>query len=167
MTRGSRRSREILPADLGMPEQKRKANKMGAKKIIEGDKTFASTAQYFRYKALEQLERSGEIFDLRHEEPKFELQEGFRDLSGRWYRPITYTLDNCYRRTDTPSVLICEDVKGMETQQGRMRISMLLHRLYVVEQRLDISIRIVDKHGNEKRPDPPKKLPKPRKKPVA
>src|SRR3990172_4717815 len=77
--------------------------------------SFASKREACRYSELKLLGRAGEISDIKLQ-PRFTLQEGFRDREGKKHRPIVYVADFRYKEKDGNRVrVVIEDVKGMKT----------------------------------------------------
>lgn len=72
-----------------------KPNKYHANKTTVDGITYDSAKEANRYQELLLLERSGQIKDLRRQ-TKYELQEGFFGISGKWVRPIVYVADADY-----------------------------------------------------------------------
>ena len=61
------------------------------------------------------MQDKGEISDL-VVQPKFILQEGYRDRDGLWVRPITYSADFMYHKDNQT---IVEDVKSPATAKDK------------------------------------------------
>jgi len=98
----------------------KRKNKFNAQPVIVNDVLFASKAESLRHPQLQLLENAGIISELELQ-PKFVLQESFRDAQGRQHRAITYTADYSYLQ-DRQRVV--EDVKGgkaTQTQQFAIR----------------------------------------------
>jgi hypothetical protein len=79
--------------------------------------TFDSKGEAARYQELRLLEQAGEIADLRVH-TRWELQPGWRDSTGKWWRPITYESDFDYMEGDE---FVVEDFKGMKTQVFKLK----------------------------------------------
>lgn len=97
-------------------------NKYNARKAQVDGITFDSIKEADRYRDLKFLEMIGEIRNLKIQ-PSFELQEGFRDKSGKYHRPITYRADFQYMLDGQITV---EDVKGHETAVFKIKKKMFL-----------------------------------------
>ncbi len=109
---------------------KRRA-KYGSKRTIVNGITFASAKEAKRYQELLLIEKAGWLKDLTLQ-PKFLLQEGFRDRDGKWIRPIYYIADFRYRNCGT-GVSPCEpwtieDAKGYKTDTYRLKKKLFLKR---------------------------------------
>lgn len=87
---------------------------------------FASQAEAGYYKKLKLLKSGKQIKDFSLQ-PKFILQDKFRDNTGTAQRAITYTADFLIEHNDGTEEVV--DVKGMVTQQYGMRKKMFL-KLY-------------------------------------
>lgn len=94
-----------------IPEQK--SSKYNAEKTKVGKKTFDSKKEAQRYLVLKELQKEGKIEHLECQKP-FLLQEGFRDNTGKYQRPITYVCDFFYHDTETDEWIV-EDVKSIVT----------------------------------------------------
>lgn len=90
-------------------------------KTVDGV-TFQSKKEASRYIELKLLAQAGEIVDLELQ-PKFVLQEGFRNGQGKKIRDITWTGDFKYFEDGEE---IVEDVKGVLTQATGIR-----HKLFM------------------------------------
>lgn len=75
--------------------------------------TFDSAKEAGRYHELMMMERAGQIKDLRRQ-VKYELQEGFIGISGKWVRPIYYVADADYWEQGRHVV---EDTKSVATKK--------------------------------------------------
>lgn len=107
--------------------------KYGNRKTSYNGIVFDSMAEFKRYQELRLLEEAGEISDLKLQ-PMFELQPAFRDRSGKKHRAILYRADFLYVEKGRT---VAEDVKGMATQQGQLRIKMLRYHYP------DLDVRII------------------------
>ncbi len=103
---------------------KRRA-KYGSKRTIVNGITFASAKEAKRYQELLLIEKAGWLKDLTLQ-PKFLLQEGFRDRDGKWNRPIYYIADFQYRNSGT-GVSPCEPIT-VEDVKGHLNQIFLLKR---------------------------------------
>lgn len=81
------------------------------KKEVDGI-IFDSTAEARAYVQLKAMRDAGEIEDLVLQ-PRFLLQDGFRDLTGKWHRKIEYVADFSYDRLPD-HVRVVVDVKGVK-----------------------------------------------------
>jgi len=86
---------------------------------------FDSILECDRYKQLELLERAGEIRDLQTQ-PKFILQDKF-ERGDRKIRAITYKGDFYYYDCKIQRI-VCEEIKGFETRDYKLRKKMFLKR---------------------------------------
>lgn len=98
--------------------------KYNAKKTAVNGITFDSKKEARRYKELRLMERAGEITDLELQ-PRFRLQEGFTDGSGKRQRPIDYIADFMYTEK---GIRVVEDVKGKKTQVYGIKKKLFLKR---------------------------------------
>ena len=94
------------------------------KTVVDGHK-FDSKKEAERYKELKALEELGVIEDLKLQ-PRFVLQESFKDSKWGAQRAITYVADFLYKE-DRKTVV--EDVKGMKTDVYRIKKKLFL-KLY-------------------------------------
>lgn len=99
-------------------------NKFNAEPVIYDGHQFDSKAEGDRYIYHKLRERAGEISDLKLQ-PEFELQEGFRDSSGKWQRPISYRADFSYTEK---GARIVEDVKGHQTEVFKLKMKLFLRK---------------------------------------
>lgn len=100
------------------------SNKYGNKKtVIDGIK-FDSKLEAKRYSELKLMQKAGVIKDLELQ-PKFLLQEGFRDADGKKHQAINYIADFKYIQDGET---IIEDTKGRETDVYRIKKKMLLYK---------------------------------------
>lgn len=98
--------------------------KYGAVKTEVDGITFASQLEAARYQELKLLERSGAIVNLELQ-PRFVLQEGFRDVKGRRHKPIIYVADFGYDEPGNPARVI-EDAKGALTDVFKIKQKLFL-----------------------------------------
>lgn len=103
-----------------------KRSKYGArKKEIDGI-VFDSSAEAKRYLELTALQAAGEIYALSLQ-PRFLLQNAFRDAEGKLRRKVEYVADFRYLMPTGFSVReIAEDVKGHPTAVYKMKIKMAI-----------------------------------------
>lgn len=137
-----RRNREVLGTVFytkeigwtaeGIAEQERRKSKYNARKKELDGHVFDSTAEARRYTQLKEEQRLGLISALELQ-PRFLLQEGFRDESGKWVRKIEYVADFRYLRGGAE---IVEDAKGMATPLFTLKLK--LFRAKFRKVRLDV-----------------------------
>lgn len=118
---------------VGLNDSDRES-KYKAKQIDVDGIRFASRLESERYKMLSLLEKSGKLSKLRVQ-PQYELQPSFTTESGDHVRAIRYIGDFEYVRPD--GVIVCEDVKGMDTP-----VSALKRKLFQFRYP-DIALRII------------------------
>jgi hypothetical protein len=95
-------------------------------KTVEDNITFMSKKEAARYKELKLLEKAGEILELSLQ-PKFTLQESFKDRKGTHHRAITYKADFRYYDRKFKCVVI-EDAKGMKTDVYEIKKKLFINR---------------------------------------
>lgn len=91
-------------------EEAPKRHKYGARKKEVDGITFDSTAEANRYVILKEQLAYGAIHDLSLQ-PRYLLQEAFRDEQGKWNRKIEFVGD--FRYFTPLGTEVCEDVKGL------------------------------------------------------
>ena len=98
-------------------EQKtaRTVSKYRSQKAKADGKTFDSTKERNRYLLLKRTQEEGRIGSLECQK-EFLLQEGFRDNTGKYQRPITYICDFFYQDLETGEWVV-EDTKSIVTQK--------------------------------------------------
>jgi hypothetical protein len=99
-------------------------NKYNAKKTKIDGMVFDSRREANRYVKLREMERNGEISDLKRQ-VREELIPPF-DCQGKHFRGIYYVVDFVY--TDSDGDVIWEDVKGMKTQIYLMKRKLVAYR---------------------------------------
>lgn len=109
---------------------KAKKNKYGNDKPTWNGITFDSRAECNRYILLSDMEKKGEISNLRHQVP-FEIQPGF-EIHGHKQRAIKYVADFVY--TDSNGVEHVEDVKGMATKEYIIKRKMMAYQGIIIEE---------------------------------
>lgn len=114
---------------------KRRPRIASAKKTVVAGRTFHSKKEARRYEELRLLVRAGHVEKLRCQ-PRYELQEGFRDAEGKWVRPITYVADFEYRENGRK---VIEDAKGHRTEVFRIKWKMLQMKF---RGRKDVELRL-------------------------
>lgn len=102
----------------------RNHSKYRAKKtIIDGIK-FDSKREADRYCELKLLEKANEIRSLELQ-PRFLLQDKFKDRNGKTHRKIEYVADFMYINKDDKKIV--EDVKGMMTDVYKLKKKLFLN----------------------------------------
>lgn len=102
----------------------RNYSKYRAKKtIIDGIK-FDSKREADRYCELKLLEKANEIRSLELQ-PRFLLQDKFKDRNGKTHRKIEYVADFMYINKDDKKIV--EDVKGMMTDVYKLKKKLFLN----------------------------------------
>lgn len=86
---------------------------------------FHSKREARRYLELKMFEKAGEIKDLQRQ-PKFILQDHFRDRNGKMQRAITYTADFQYLDKKHNWHLVVEDAKGDKPETYNIKIKLFL-----------------------------------------
>lgn len=92
-------------------------SKYGNAKTATRHGTFDSRGEASRFFDLDLLAKSGAITELERQ-VEFVLQDGFRDSSGAWVRPIIYVADFSYKERGKPVV---EDFKGVRTEVFKIK----------------------------------------------
>lgn len=97
-------------------------SKYGARKKELDGVTFDSTAEANAYVRLKVLESAGEILNLKLQ-PFYIVKDGFRDGSGKWWRPIQYRADFSFLRPTEGNTWrqIAVDVKGFPTPAFKLK----------------------------------------------
>lgn len=102
----------------------RRYSKFNAKKtVIDGIK-FDSKREAERYCELKLLEKAKEIRNLELQ-PRFLLQDKFKDKQGKTHRKIEYVADFLY--IDKDGKAIVEDVKGVMTDVYKLKKKLFLN----------------------------------------
>jgi hypothetical protein len=117
-------------------DKRPKRSKYGNKKTTVDGHEFDSKAEAARYQELRMLEVTGAISGLRIH-PVYELLPTFKDGDGNTHKAIKYEGDFSYINAD--GELICEDVKGVETDVFKIKRKLLAYyrpdvRLVVVKR---------------------------------
>jgi Protein of unknown function (DUF1064) len=99
-------------------------HKYNAKKTVVDGITFASKAEAAAYEQLKISQEQGLISDLRLQ-PRFLLQEPFKDSEGVTHRAIHYVADFSFKRGGRAVVV---DVKGMETDTWKLKKKIFMHQ---------------------------------------
>ena len=94
------------------------ANKYGARKVRLDGHWFDSKREAKYYRLYKHMLECGEIEELKLQ-PKFELQEHFRDSEGHMERAITYKADFSFCYPDGQKVVV--EVKGFRTRDYLIR----------------------------------------------
>lgn len=103
----------------------RRYSKYNAKKSTVDGHTFDSIREAERYRELKLLEKGKEIRNLVLQ-PRFLLQDKFKDKSGTTHRKIEYVADFMY--IDKCGKTIVEDVKGVLTDVYKLKKKMFLKK---------------------------------------
>lgn len=101
-------------------------NKYNAVRTTLDNVTFDSKAEATRYWELKMLLKAGLILELSRQ-PKFTLQEAFKDRNGEIHRPIKYVADFKYYDVKFKCVVI-EDTKGMKTELYKVKKKLFLNK---------------------------------------
>ena len=99
-------------------------NKYNAKKTVVDGIEFDSIREADRYCELKLLEKAKEIRNLELQ-PRFLLQDKFRDKMGTTHRKIEYVADFMYIDKDDKKIV--EDVKGMMTGVYKLKKKLFLN----------------------------------------
>lgn len=99
-------------------------NKYNAKKTVVDGIEFDSIREADRYCELKLLEKAKEIRDLELQ-PRFLLQDKFKDKMGTTHRKIEYVADFMYIDKDDKKIV--EDVKGMMTGVYKLKKKLFLN----------------------------------------
>ena len=105
-------------------------SKYGNIKVEMDGILFDSKSEARRFQELQLLEKGGEIKELTVH-PKFVLQEGFTDVTGKKQRPITYTPDFMYKDKDRNWQEIVEDVKGGKRRGTRTEVYRMKKKMFL------------------------------------
>lgn len=103
----------------------RSYSKYRAKKTVVDGIEFDSKREADRYCELKLLEKAKEIRDLELQ-PRFLLQDKFKDKQGNTHRKIEYVADFMY--IDKCGKTIVEDVKGVLTDVYKLKKKMFLKK---------------------------------------
>lgn len=109
---------------------KAKRNKYGNEKRQFNGITFDSVAEMNRYIVLSDMEKKGEITNLRMQVP-FELLPGFT-INGHKQRAIKYVADFVYM--DPDGIQHVEDVTGIETKEYIIKRKLLASQGIIIEE---------------------------------
>lgn len=99
-------------------------SKYRAKKTVVDGIKFDSKREAERYCELKLLEKAKEIRNLELQ-PRFLLQDKFKDRNGKTHRKIEYVADFMY--IDKDGKKIVEDVKGMMTDVYKLKKKLFLN----------------------------------------
>ncbi|MDU5970534.1 MAG: DUF1064 domain-containing protein [Finegoldia magna] len=99
-------------------------NKYNAKKTVVDGIEFDSIREADRYCELKLLEKAKEIRNLELQ-PRFLLQDKFKDKMGTTHRKIEYVADFMYIDKDDKKIV--EDVKGMMTDVYKLKKKLFLN----------------------------------------
>lgn len=100
-------------------------SKFNAKKTVVDGITFDSRKEAKRYVELRDLERAGDIRDLKRQ-VRYEIVPAF-DVDGKHYRPVAYIADFVYTDCETGKEIV-EDVKGYRTSVYRLKSKLFAYR---------------------------------------
>lgn len=101
----------------------RRYSKYNAKKATVDGHTFDSNREAERYCELKLLEKAKEIRNLELQ-PRFLLQDKFKDKMGTTHRKIEYVADFMYIDKDNKKIV--EDVKGVLTDVYKLKKKLFL-----------------------------------------
>ena len=110
-----------------------KESKYHSQKITVSGKTFDSIKEGSRYADLVLMERSGEISELKCQEP-FTLIPSQKNEKGKTIeKPVKYIADFVYK--DKNGVLVVEDTKGVRTADYIIKRKLMLwvHKIRIKE----------------------------------
>lgn len=99
-------------------------SKYRAKKTVVDGIKFDSKREAERYCELNLLEKAKEIRNLELQ-PRFLLQDKFKDRNGKTHRKIEYVADFMYIDKDDKKIV--EDVKGMMTDVYKLKKKLFLN----------------------------------------
>lgn len=99
-------------------------NKYNAKKTVVDGIEFDSIREADRYCELKLLEKANEIRSLELQ-PRFLLQDKFKDRNGKTHRKIEYVADFMYINKDDKKIV--EDVKGVMTGVYKLKKKLFLN----------------------------------------
>lgn len=99
-------------------------SKYNAKKTVVDGIEFDSIREADRYCELKLLEKAKEIRDLELQ-PRFLLQDKFKDKTGTTHRKIEYVADFMYIDKDDKKIV--EDVKGVMTDVYKIKKKIFLN----------------------------------------
>jgi len=113
----------------------KRRHKYNARPVEVDGIRFDSKLEAKRYQELQILVAAGEIHGLQLQ-PRFELQESFRDAHGKKHRAINYVADFQYVENATDE-LVVEEVKGFKGNPvWRIKHKLFLYRYPNVELRI-------------------------------
>ena len=107
-----------------------KMSKYKNKKVVYKDMKFDSKKEYLRYLVLEDMQRKGEISELKTQVP-FVLVPPFQ-LNGKKYKGIRYIADFVYKKDGK---VIVEDTKGYCTDVYKIKRKLMayIHKIEIKE----------------------------------
>lgn len=115
-------------ADSEAPGGELMSSKYHARKTVVDGITFDSKKEAKRYVELRDLERAGDIRDLKRQ-VRYEIVPAF-DVDGKHYRPVAYIADFVYTDCKTGEKIV-EDCKGYRTDVYRLKAKMFAHKFGV------------------------------------
>lgn len=100
------------------------------KKVVYKDMKFDSKKEYLRYLVLEDMQRKGEISEMKTQVP-FVLIPPFQ-LNGKKYKGIRYIADFVYKKDGK---VIIEDTKGYRTDVYKIKRKLMayIHKIEIKE----------------------------------
>lgn len=101
-------------------------SKYGNRKTEIDGITFASRKEANRYNELKLLQKAGDIEQLELQ-PRYTLQEAFKDKKGILHRKIEYVADFSYG-DKTILQWVVEDCKGMQTEVYKLKKKLFLYK---------------------------------------
>ena len=138
-----KRRGQPLPISADGPQKASKYHNSPTERVTGGGTVlrFDSQKEARRYDQLIELERAGQIQELRLQ-VDFTLQEAYTDTQGRRVRAIRYRADFAYWRYDDPPGgwvrYVVEDVKSQATRTKAYEM-----KRKMMKERFDIDIREV------------------------
>lgn len=107
-----------------------KMSKYKNKKVVYKDMKFDSKKEYLRYLVLEDMQRKGEISEMKIQVP-FVLVPPF-ELNGKKYKGIRYIADFVYKKDGK---VIVEDTKGYRTDVYKIKKKLMayIHKIEIKE----------------------------------
>jgi hypothetical protein len=117
-------------------------HKYGARAVVVDGHRFDSHAEAARYSDLLLLQSGDQIADLRLQ-PRYVLQDAFRDQAGKRYAAISYVADFAYTEVATQHQVV-EDVKGLRTAVYLLKAKLFRCKYPQLEYRvLEVSRRLL------------------------
>ena len=107
------------------------ANKYHSEKVEFRGEKFDSKAEFEYFLILSDMERKGEIRDLRRQ-VVFELQPSFKDSKGKTIRAIKYIADFVYYDREGKRHIV--DVKGVHTKEYQIKAKIMAYQGNEIEE---------------------------------